>query len=204
MDSTCASAAMQTTSCCAPCSLPHLRPSHTQRSAIWWGCYGGWQSLIWLSLHPELASSHHSSSRHHSNSSNTDSSSSHGSQAALAAANTGQVVAVQTAAAALAGACSAVITTPLDVLKTRVQVSGASATAGGGSGGGSGGVGGSGGSGGGQRPASWTGILKELLREEGPRGLWRGLAPRAASSSIFGVCMTVTYQALKRWCALPE
>jgi hypothetical protein len=58
-------------------------------------------------------------------------------------------------------------------------------------------------SGGGKAP-SWGGILRELLREEGARGLWRGLAPRIASSSVFGVAMTVTYQSLKRWCALPE
>ncbi|GBF92603.1 mitochondrial carrier protein [Raphidocelis subcapitata] len=131
---------------------------YVPNSAIWWGCYGGWQSLIWLSLHPEAAASDADGAPPAAHGSSTE------------------IVAVQTAAAALAGACAAVLTTPLDVLKTRLQVSG----------------------GGG----SWTGLLRELLREEGPRGLWRGLAPRVASSSIFGVAMTTTYQALKRWCAV--
>jgi solute carrier family 25 protein 44 len=158
-----------------PLFAQHRHP----RSAIWWGCYGGWQSLIWLSLHPEAAGGGEGAAR----------------AAAAARESSAEVVAVQTAAAALAGACSATLTTPLDVLKTRLQVSG---------GGGQGGDRGGGGAAAAGRASSWTSILKELLREEGPRGLWRGLAPRMISSSLFGVAMTSTYMQLKRWCALPE
>ncbi|KAI8477091.1 MAG: mitochondrial substrate carrier [Monoraphidium minutum] len=152
---------------------------YVPNSAIWWGCYGGWQSLLWLTLHPELAAPGGGGGGGGGGAPDEG-------QLATAGAGTGEIVAVQTAAAALAGGCSAVLTTPLDVLKTRLQVSG-------------------GGSGGGREAgSSWGGILRELLREEGVRGLWRGLAPRMASSSIFGVCMTGTYMQLKRWCAVGE
>jgi solute carrier family 25, member 44 len=143
------------------------------RSAIWWGCYGGWQSLLWLWLHPELAPPSAGTAQAPPRAAAPPA-----HAAAAAAGGTSEIVAVQTAAAALAGACSAVATTPLDVLKTRLQVSGGR--------------------------SSWSGILRELMREEGARGLFRGLAPRMASSTFFGVAMTMTYQSLKRLCAVEE
>lgn len=50
----------------------------------------------------------------------------------------------------------------------------------------------------------WSGVLRELLVEEGPRGLLRGVVPRMASSAMWGTCMVTTYEFLKRICALPE
>lgn len=46
--------------------------------------------------------------------------------------------------------------------------------------------------------------MKRLLREEGPRGLLRGVAPRMASSAMWGTAMVSAYEFLKRICALPE
>jgi solute carrier family 25 protein 44 len=47
-------------------------------------------------------------------------------------------------------------------------------------------------------------VLRELLLEEGPRGLLRGVVPRMASSCLWGTCMVSAYEFLKRICALPE
>jgi solute carrier family 25 protein 44 len=71
-------------------------------SAVWWGSYGFWQKLIGMNLNPGHAQS----------------SSSSGGQGA----GTGQVVAVQTVSAVLAGCTASLATNPLDVVKTRLQV----------------------------------------------------------------------------------
>jgi solute carrier family 25 protein 44 len=51
---------------------------------------------------------------------------------------------------------------------------------------------------------SWGAVLRELLVEEGPRGLLRGVVPRMASSCLWGTCMVSAYEFLKRICALPD
>ncbi len=95
----------------------------------------------------------------------------------------GTVVSVQTAAAVLAGVTSALLTNPLDLLKTRVQVAESAAP-------------------GGLR-LSWSAALREIIAQDGPAGLLRGLAPRMASSALWGTAMVSTYELLKRVCALP-
>jgi solute carrier family 25 protein 44 len=56
----------------------------------------------------------------------------------------------------------------------------------------------------GQAPPTWLGTLRQLLAQEGPRGLLRGVAPRMASSAAWGTAMVSTYEFLKRLCKLPE
>ena len=126
-------------------------------SAAWWAAYGGYQRAIW-----------HEMDRWRS------------SGAALAADaphSSGSVLGVQTAAALAAGITSSTLTTPLDVVKTRLQVSGASAA--------------------GVRPSALA-VARGLLADEGARGLFRGLGPRMASVSLWGTCMVNAYEALKR------
>jgi solute carrier family 25 protein 44 len=75
-------------------------------NAIWWGAYGFWRQNIslWCGL--------------------TQHSSSSGAGAAVAAAgvSTGAVIGVQVAAGILSGCSSALLTNPLDLVKTRLQV----------------------------------------------------------------------------------
>lgn len=47
---------------------------------------------------------------------------------------------------------------------------------------------------------TWSHLLRELLQEEGMRGLMRGVAPRMASSAMWGTCMVSVYEFLKRSC----
>ncbi|KAF6265949.1 putative mitochondrial carrier protein [Scenedesmus sp. NREL 46B-D3] len=133
-------------------------------NAIWWGGYGFWKQHIslWCGL--------------------TQHSSGAGAAVAAAGVGTGAVVGVQVAAGILSGCSSALLTNPLDLVKTRLQV--AEPVAG--------------------VVPSWGGVLRELLLEEGPRGLLRGVGPRMASSCLWGTCMVSAYEFLKSICALPD
>lgn len=75
-------------------------------SAVWWSAYGAYQELIWGQLGGFGAIGGTA-----------------GQKPGRAPDRTpGSVVAVQTTAAAFAGCTSAVLTNPLDVIKTRLQV----------------------------------------------------------------------------------
>ena len=47
-------------------------------------------------------------------------------------------------------------------------------------------------------------VAKTLLREEGARGLARGLLPRIANVAVWGTCMVSCYEFLKRICVLDD
>ncbi|KAK9864247.1 hypothetical protein WJX84_002434 [Apatococcus fuscideae] len=96
---------------------------------------------------------------------------------------TAQVMAVQTSSALLSGLTAATLTNPLDVIKTRLQVAERKA--------------------GGAKP-SFSAIARKLIADEGARGLLKGVAPRMASTALWGTCMVSAYEFLKRLCALPE
>lgn len=51
---------------------------------------------------------------------------------------------------------------------------------------------------------TWGALLRELLAEEGVRGLMRGVAPRMANSAMWGTAMVSVYEFLKRLCAQPD
>ena len=121
-------------------------------SAVWWSAYGGYQRALWQALDDTAAMTHN-------------------------APHTGaQIFGVQTAAALAAGCTSAILTTPLDVVKTRLQVAGGTA---------------------GAAPTA-VAIVKRLLAEDGVAGLFRGLGPRTASVALWGTCMVNAYEGLKR------
>ncbi|GLC34560.1 hypothetical protein PLESTB_001248200 [Pleodorina starrii] len=139
-------------------------------SAVWWGAYGTYQKLIWaLRNHPSGGDSsggggsgpHHHQHQPHS---------------------TGEVVAVQTVSSVLAGFTSGLVTTPVDLVKTRIQVSykhdGATPTS--------------------------REVARQVLREDGVRGFLRGAVPRMLNASLWGTCMVTVYEYLKRVCAKEE
>ncbi|KAK4388348.1 Solute carrier family 25 member 44 [Sesamum angolense] len=115
-------------------------------SALWWGAYGAAQHIIWRSVgyrdDLERKPSHV------------------------------EMVAVQATAGMVAGACSSVITTPIDTVKTRLQVIDNY------------GVG---------RPSVLK-TAKTLLKEDGWRGFYRGFGPRFLNMSFYGTTMIVTYE----------
>lgn len=119
-------------------------------SALWWGAYGAAQHIIWRSVgyrdDLERKPSHV------------------------------EMVAVQATAGMVAGACSSVITTPIDTVRTRLQVIDDY------------GVG---------RPSVLK-TAKTLLKEDGWRGFYRGFGPRFLNMSFYGTTMIVTYELIKR------
>lgn len=94
------------------------------------------------------------------------------------------VMAVQALSAAMASGASALVTMPLDTIKTRLQV-----LDGGGEGGGRGG--------GGRTPTVLQ-TVRNLVKEGGLGACYRGLGPRWASMSMSATTMITTYEFLKR------
>ncbi|XP_008777059.2 solute carrier family 25 member 44-like [Phoenix dactylifera] len=119
-------------------------------SALWWGAYAGAQHVIWRSL-------------------------GYGDDAKEKPSML-ELVTVQASAGAIAGACSSIITTPIDTIKTRLQVMDNY------------GVG---------RPSVMK-TTKFLLEEDGWRGFYRGFGPRSLNVSLWGTSMIVTYELIKR------
>ena len=118
-------------------------------SAIWWGGYGAYQRLLADLLPPD---------RWEVSSSTT-------------------ALGVQTAAGVCAGLTSGLLTTPLDVLKTRLQTAAVEP---------------------GQPLPSLRSVATKLLSTEGPRGLLRGAVPRMASTALWGTAMVNAYETVKR------
>ncbi|TYJ17738.1 hypothetical protein E1A91_A09G073700v1 [Gossypium mustelinum] len=87
-----------------------------------------------------------------------------------------EMMAVQATAGMVAGACSSVITTPIDTVKTRLQVIDDYGVA---------------------RPSVLR-TTKILLKEDGWWGFYRGFGPRFLNMSLYGTTMIVTYELIKR------
>ncbi|GIL45476.1 hypothetical protein Vafri_2709 [Volvox africanus] len=135
-------------------------------SAVWWGAYGTYQKLIWMIGHQNPGES-----------GGVGDATSGGQQ--LPQHSTTEVVAVQTLSSVLAGFTSGLVTTPVDLIKTRIQVSykhdGATPTFG--------------------------EVARQILREDGMAGFLRGAVPRMLNASLWGTCMVTVYEYLKRICA---
>ncbi|KAJ6796233.1 putative solute carrier family 25 member 44 [Iris pallida] len=119
-------------------------------TALWWGVYGAAQHAIWRSLDYGVDSKEKPSEL--------------------------DLVTVQATAGTIAGACSSVITTPIDTIKTRLQVMDNFGTG---------------------RPSVMK-TTKLLLQTDGWMGFYRGFAPRFLNMSIYGTSMIVTYELIKR------
>ncbi|KAF8720454.1 hypothetical protein HU200_023697 [Digitaria exilis] len=123
--------------------------TYAPSSAAWWASYATAQLLLWRAVGP----AHHDSR--------------------------GAAVAVQGASAAAAGGAAALVTMPLDTVKTRLQVmdaAGARAPA----------------------PTTLAAAARELVREGGWAACYRGLGPRWASMSLSAATMVTAYEFLKR------
>ncbi|THU74183.1 hypothetical protein C4D60_Mb04t30680 [Musa balbisiana] len=94
--------------------------------------------------------------------------------------NQWNMVYAQAASGVVAGAVTSCVTTPLDTIKTRLQVMDTTE----------------------KRDVGQ--VMKRLIAEDGWRGLYRGLGPRFASMSAWGTTMIVAYEYLKRLCAVSE
>ncbi|XP_027338268.1 solute carrier family 25 member 44-like [Abrus precatorius] len=118
-------------------------------SALWWGSYAAAQHIIWRSLgykdDMENKPSHV------------------------------EMVTVQATAGMVAGACSSVITTPIDTVKTRLQVMDNYGSG---------------------RPSVMK-TAKTLLKEDGWWGFYRGFGPRFLNMSLYGTTMIVTYELIR-------
>ncbi|KAJ4960212.1 hypothetical protein NE237_020122 [Protea cynaroides] len=131
--------------------------TYSPSSAVWWASYGSSQRLIWSKIlgydteqNKELVPS------------------------------LTTIVLVQAAGGIFAGAAASCITTPLDTIKTRLQVMGH------------------------EKRETATKVVKKLIVEEGWKGLYRGLGPRFFSMSAWGTSMILSYEYLKRLCSKVE
>lgn len=124
--------------------------TYSPSSAVWWASYGSSQRFIWRILD------------------NGDS---------KEAPSEGKIVLVQAAGGIIAGATASCMTTPLDTIKTRLQVMGH------------------------EKGHNARQVIKSLIKDEGWKGFYRGLGPRFFSMSAWGTSMILTYEYLKRLCA---
>ncbi|KAH7433634.1 hypothetical protein KP509_07G078500 [Ceratopteris richardii] len=130
--------------------------TYSPSSAVWWASYGASQRMIWKILGYDWTYAEHDKPK------------------------PWQVVSVQAVGGIVAGSVASVITTPLDTVKTRLQVIDTI-----------------------EKPTIYS-TVKTLLKEDGPKGLYRGLGPRFLSMSAWGTCMIVSYEFLKRLSAKTE
>ncbi|KAA8530461.1 hypothetical protein F0562_005170 [Nyssa sinensis] len=129
--------------------------TYSPSSAVWWASYGSSQRIIWRLL-------------------------GHGTEREEFVPSQWTIASVQTAGGIIAGATASCITTPLDTIKTRLQVMGH------------------------EKRHTARQVVKGLIRDDGWKGLYRGLGPRFFSMSAWGTSMIVAYEYLKRLCAKDE
>lgn len=126
--------------------------TYAPSSAVWWASYGSSQRFFWRLL-------------------------GYGAESEEAAPSGWKIASVQAAGGIVAGATASCITTPLDTIKTRLQVMGH------------------------EKRHGAAQVVKKLIAEEGWKGLYRGLGPRFFSTSAWGTSMILSYEYLKRLCA---
>ncbi|GLT61968.1 hypothetical protein SLA2020_346380 [Shorea laevis] len=126
--------------------------TYSPSSAVWWASYGSSQRIVWSFL-------------------------GQGTNLEKAPPSQLTIVSVQAVGGIIAGATASCVTTPLDTIKTRLQVMGHE-----------------------KRPSTMQ-VVKTLIADDGWKGLYRGLGPRFFSMSAWGTSMILAYEYLKRLCA---
>ncbi|KAG9439158.1 hypothetical protein H6P81_019323 [Aristolochia fimbriata] len=130
--------------------------TYSPSSAVWWASYGSSQRYMWRLL-------------------------GHGTGSEQSTPpSQGMIVGVQAAGGIVAGAVASCVTTPLDTIKTRLQVLDH------------------------MKRESVRQVVKTLIAQDGWRGFYRGLGPRFFSMSAWGTSMILAYEYLKRLCAKEE
>ncbi|XP_010260523.1 PREDICTED: solute carrier family 25 member 44 [Nelumbo nucifera] len=129
--------------------------TYSPSSAVWWASYGSSQRFIWRLL-------------------------GYGNEQKESIPSQWSIVCVQATGGIVAGAMASCITTPLDTIKTRLQVMGH------------------------ERRETATKVVKRLIADDGWKGLYRGLGPRFFSMSAWGTSMILAYEYLKRLCLKEE
>ncbi|KAJ6926776.1 solute carrier family 25 member 44 isoform X1 [Populus alba x Populus x berolinensis] len=121
--------------------------TYSPSSAVWWASYGSSQRIIWRLL-------------------------GQGTDSEEAAPSKSTIMLVQATGGIIAGATASCITTPLDTIKTRLQVMGH------------------------ERRSSARQVVKNLIKDDGWTGFYRGLGPRFVSMSAWGTTMILAYEYL--------
>ncbi|XP_043704764.1 solute carrier family 25 member 44-like [Telopea speciosissima] len=142
--------------------------TYAPSNAVWWASYCMAQRLVWGGFGCHFCKRYEDSK---------DSNSSSSSSVSLRP-DAKTVVAVQGVSAAMAGGVSALITMPLDTIKTRLQVLDAKEN--------------------GNRPPTIGQTVRNLVKEGGWTACYRGLGPRWVSMSMSATTMITTYEFLKR------
>ncbi|KAJ1382352.1 Mitochondrial carrier protein [Sesbania bispinosa] len=128
--------------------------TYSPSSAVWWASYGSSQRFMWRFL---------GDGKHEKGTPSLS-----------------KIILAQAAGGIIAGATASCITTPLDTIKTRLQVMGH------------------------EKRITVKQVVKDLIKEDGWKGLYRGLGPRFFSMSAWGTSMILAYEYLKRLCAKDE
>ncbi|KAJ7974291.1 Solute carrier family 25 member 44 [Quillaja saponaria] len=121
--------------------------TYSPSSAVWWASYGSSQRFIWRSL-------------------------GYGIKHEEAVPSLRKIILAQAGGGIIAGATASCISTPLDTIKTRLQVLGD------------------------EKKSSVRQVVKGLIAEDGWKGLYRGLGPRFFSMSAWGTSMILAYEYL--------
>ncbi|XP_074568318.1 uncharacterized protein LOC141824881 [Curcuma longa] len=129
--------------------------TYAPSSAVWWASYGSSQRIIWRFL-------------------------GHGNDKENVPPSQLKIICVQATGGVVAAAVASCITTPLDTIKTRLQVMDNT-----------------------QKP-NVRQVIRRLIAEDGWKGFYRGLGPRFFSMSAWGTSMIVAYEYMKRLCAITE
>ncbi|KAL5995392.1 hypothetical protein ACLOJK_025451 [Asimina triloba] len=135
--------------------------TYAPSNAFWWASYSVAQRLVWDGL----------SCYYHCRKDDVNA-----KACAPFRPDSKTIVAVQGLSAAMAGGVSALITMPLDTIKTRLQVLDGDE----------------------KRPLTIGQTVRNLVREGGWTACYRGLGPRWASMSFSATTMITTYEFLKR------
>uniref|UniRef100_A0A0D6R6J5 Mitochondrial carrier protein n=1 Tax=Araucaria cunninghamii TaxID=56994 RepID=A0A0D6R6J5_ARACU len=136
--------------------------TYAPSNALWWASYCMTQRMVWTGLGYCRNRDEHMKESF--------------------APSSKMVVVVQGLSAAMAGGVSALVTTPLDTIKTRLQVLEGKENC---------------------RPTI-SQTVKTLLKEGGWTACYRGLGPRWATMSMSATTMITTYEFLKRMSTKPQ
>ncbi|KAF2323603.1 hypothetical protein P3X46_011171 [Hevea brasiliensis] len=137
--------------------------TYAPSNAVWWASYSVAQRMVWGGVGCYIYKKDEDGNENGFNALRPDSKT---------------VMAVQGVSAAMAGGFSALITMPLDTIKTRLQVLDGEEN--------------------GRRGPTIGQTIRNLVREGGWTACYRGLGPRWASMSMSATTMITTYEFLKR------